>query len=988
MILNNLKIGLQLRISLGLILVLVIILSAMAWRQTEELWEETKGIYEHPLAVRNAIGKVNADVLIMHHGEMELCFAADAEERQSILQKIDTSEADARQQFDVLYDRYLGPRGDIDEITVAFVEWKSIREETLRLLLAGNVTEAVNRNKPTGVSGSQLKKVLGHIEDLSVFAKNRGDKFYSDAQRHKHEMAVELTLVFAAVFFASWGIFFLLLKGIKDPLKDLSAITEQYRQGRLDVRSSYSCDNEFGQLSASFNALAASIEGEFAIKENTARLAAVMLREESLRPFCREMLKSLMEATGSQVGAVYLLNEQNSAFEHFESMGLTTGSHRAAFSALENEGEFGLALATRKIQRITDIPTDTHLTFPTVCGEAIPREIITIPILTNENVVAVLSLASVRNYSALAVRLINDVWNLVTARMNGVLVFQQIRAFSEKLEFQNRELEAQKKELALQTDELTEQNAELEMQKKQLDEASRLKSAFLSNMSHELRTPLNSVIALSGVLNRRLAKTIPEEEYSYLEVIERNGQHLLSLINDILDLSRIESGREEINVCHFSLQELVAEIVGMIEPQSREKDIALENSVPAELPLLTSDRSQCRHILQNLIGNAVKFTEEGTVEISARQSGSELHIIVSDTGIGIPADKLPIIFDEFRQADDSTSRKYGGTGLGLAIAKKCAGLLQGSISVESKLDSGSTFTLKLPIALDAPHAVGVERYTGMGGASAQAEYPNGSGKNILLVEDSEPAIIQITDILTQHGYSIRVAHNGKEALAEIAKNVPDAMILDLMMPEVDGFQVLKTVRGGEGSRILPTLILTAKHVTRDELDFLKGNHIHQLIQKGNISKNELLAAVGRMVAPRMEKPLPPPRKLTRKAITGKPVILVVEDNPDNKKTFRALLQDTCTLLEAADGQEAIELARLHKPDLIMMDMALPVMDGFAALDAIRQDEAISHTPVMAVTASAMKGNREEILSHGFDAYIAKPIDADLFYKTLRETLNG
>lgn len=222
-----------------------------------------------------------------------------------------------------------------------------------------------------------------------------------------------------------------------------------------------------------------------------------------------------------------------------------------------------------------------------------------------------------------------------------------------------------------------EQNSELEVQKKQLNEANRLKSAFLSNMSHEPRTPLNSVIVLSGLLNRRLAKTIPEEEYSYLEVIERNGKNLLALINDILDLSRIEAGREEINLSRFSLRGLTGEIAAMLEPLAREKGIALVNEVAAALPAIASDADKCRHILQNLVANALKFTEEGRVAISARQAGGYIHIKVTDTGIGIAEENLLFIFEEFRQADDSTSRKYGGTGLGLAIAKKYAQLLGG-----------------------------------------------------------------------------------------------------------------------------------------------------------------------------------------------------------------------------------------------------------------------------------------------------------------------
>jgi signal transduction histidine kinase/DNA-binding response OmpR family regulator len=601
----------------------------------------------------------------------------------------------------------------------------------------------------------------------------------------------------------------------------------------------------------------------------------------------------------------------------------------------------------------------------------------------------VISLASLRPFDARAVRLLEEVWSTLTARMNGVLGHQQVRDLAARLEGQNRELETQKQELAAQADELIEMNTELEMQKRQVDEANRLKSVFLSNMSHELRTPLNSVIVLSGVLNRRLGRTLPKEERGYLDVIERNGKHLLALINDILHLSRIEADRQELNPARFSVRTLAGEVVAMIEPQAREKNITLTNLVGDDLPLVYSDPDKCQHILQNLVGNAVKFTEAGTVEVSARHVDDEIHVAIRDTGIGIAADQLPHIFDEFRQTDAGVSRKYGGTGLGLAIAKKYAELLHGGITVESAPGSGSTFTLRLPVTL-YPYSDGADEAAPPGdspGVTVAGPSAVGQGQRILLVEDNEPAVTQISEILTGQGYRVHVTRNGKEALQQIEQAPPDAVILDLMMPEMDGFEVLKAIRGSEKTAHLPVLILTAKHVSREELSFLKGNHVHQLIQKGDVSRTELLAAIERMVAPR-ETPAPRRRRLDRKRPPGQAVILVVEDNPDNLRTMRALLQGTYTLLEATDGWAAVEQARRYAPDLILMDIALPVIDGFAVLAAIREDVALRNTAVVAVTASAMKGDREDILARGFDGYISKPVDEKLLLETIRGMLYG
>ncbi len=988
---DDLKIGTQLRLGLGMILVFVGALGALAWRQSDLLWLQTSTMYDHPLQVTRAVGALGVDVESMSRHVRDLFLARSEQETALALQNIELEKSAVERQFAVLFDRYLGPRGDINALHEAFARWNAIRDETVRLLRAGKTAEAEERIRPGGVQDAQAQAVGSSLRKISDFATGKGDQLHRTAREERRSLNRRLAAIVVAILLLSLAVFLRLIKAIKGPLQELTAATEQFREGKLEVRSRYFAANEFGALAASFNAMADALHRETQLNDSAARLAGVMLREEEAQGFCRELLKGLLEHTGSQVGAVYFLNETKTAFEHFASIGLGAGG-RAAFSATEREGEFGAALASRRIERITDIPPQTRFSFAAVSGDFAPREILTIPVPADHGVSAVISLASVRAYDKASLRLVEEIWNVLTARVNGVLAFRRIRALAERLEAQNRELDAQKRELDAQASELTQQNSELELQKQQLGEASRLKSAFLSKMSHELRTPLNSVIALSGVLGRRLEGRIPAEELDYLEVIERNGRHLLSLINDILDLSRVEAGREEISLSRFSLRALVADVVAMIKPQAREKGVALETLVGRDLPSIASDPEKCRHILQNLVANAVKFTDAGSVAISARREGNELLVAVRDTGIGIAAEQIPHIFEEFRQADDSTSRRFGGTGLGLAIAAKYAELLQGGISVESAPGKGSTFTLRLPLALEAPDGVDGAASGGLefDSAAESALPPPGQGQCLLLVEDSEPAVVQMTDILAGQGYRVHVARSGGEALAWIEQTLPDAMILDLMMPEIDGFEVLRQIRRAPRTTRLPVLILTAKHVTREELSFLKGNHIHQLIQKGDVGRSELLTAVARMVAPPQE-PTVPPRSGSGApagpAHPGRPVVLVVEDNPDNRCAARALLSDRYQVIEAEDGQTAIRQTQLHRPDLILMDIAMPVMDGIAALREIRKDEALRHIPVIAVTASAMVGDRETILAHGFDGYLSKPIDAELLKKTLHEALD-
>ena len=485
---------------------------------------------------------------------------------------------------------------------------------------------------------------------------------------------------------------------------------------------------------------------------------------------------------------------------------------------------------------------------------------------------------------------------------------------------------------------------------------------------------------------------IPQEEFSYLEVIERNGKNLLALINDLLDLARIESGKDELHIDYFSVSELLNEIITMVDPQAREKCIEILQDVKEGLPHINSDYKKCRHILQNIIANAVKFTLEGKVEITATPLGDSIQIVISDTGIGISGEHIPYIFDEFRQADGSASRKHGGTGLGLAIAKKSANLIGASISVESVPGKGSTFTVKLPLRITNTHGEPATPKTAtLHSNSSTFQHPPHQtvrGKHILLVEDSEPAIVQIVDMLSLEGYQVHIARSGKEALEYTSNHTPDAMILDLMMPEIDGFQVLKKVREAFKTANLPILILTAKQVSHEELSFLKGNNVYQLIQKGDVSKKDLLNLVAQMVSSQFKTIRNRAIRRRHPIASNKPIVLVVEDNPDNLITLKALLKDSVTLIEASDGQSGIILSKEQKPDIILLDIALPDIDGFTVLAEIRKIESLQNIPVIALTARAMKGDPDEILSHGFDGYISKPIDSQRLTTILEEVLYG
>ncbi len=985
--LKNINIGTQLKISFSIILLFIIILGATSYFQNDRIFRQGEALYLHPYSVRQAISEIKTAVVLIQRDEKNLFLYADETDISRYLNRIETTRAIIFEQIDTLFSQYLGPKADIDSLKKEFIIWNSIRDETIRRMRAGDIKEAAIRTRNMGIEGIQVMKMLKALLTIDDFSSNKSKSFYQISKSLKDAMINRLLLLVGAILLASVMIVVVLIRNIRNPVKELTAVTRRFHAGDIHVRSSNKSKNELGVLSDSFNTLAESIRDSIILNESISDITRVMLSEDDAGNFFQSTLITLSTHINAQMAAVYLLTDDTKTFEHFESVGIAENA-RKSFDAGNFEGEFGMALLSRKVQHIINITEDTRFIFHTVNGKYFPREIIVIPILANNKVTAIISLATINAFGRPSVQLVNNILGTLNARIEGILTLRKIKLFSEKLELQNTELESQKTELSTQSTALMEQNTELEMQKKQLDEASRMKTVFLSNMSHELRTPLNSVIALSGVLSRRLSKKIPDEEYAYLDVIERNGKQLLSLINDILDISRIEAGHEDIEITRFSVNNLLSDMVTLIRPQTNQKNIELTWNEMGQDVILASDINKCRHILQNLISNAVKFTEKGGVTISAGQDKNEIAIAVTDTGIGISEENLQHIFDEFRQADGSTARRFGGTGLGLAIAKKYTTMLGGAITVKSHPGRGSSFTLSLPLSSfsnilpdEARNTTGLPPTTKK---SLSRSGINFSEKTILLVEDSEPAIIQIKEMLEENGYHILVARNGSEALQIIDYTIPDAMMLDLMMPETDGFQVLKSIRETERTEQIPVLILTAKHITKEELRFLKQNNVHQLIRKGDVNREELLHALESILLSDSRKI--PERKHAVQPMDEKPVIMVIEDNPDNRLTVIALLSDNYTVIEATNGREGLEKALIHKPNLILMDIALPLMDGVTALKNIRKITGLQHIPVIALTANAMANDRETLLTYGFDGYIPKPIDEILFYKTIRDVL--
>jgi signal transduction histidine kinase/CheY-like chemotaxis protein/HAMP domain-containing protein len=987
---KNLKIDILLKSGFSIILFLVLILGAVSVYQNYKLAEQTEKIYKHPLQVRKAISLLEINILNMRLATRNMAITDDKSIKIESMKSIEISKEIILKQFDVLRDRFLGSQIFVEEAYDAYISWLVYRNNSVNDAYLGKINEVKdfqNNDKKLLVLREDMTR---KIEKIDNTAKLKAEELYKNSQAMNESMNFQLLVILFSILVLAFFVNYFILKIIRKPIFELTNAANSFHNGDISARSNFESNNEFGTLSKSFNKLADSIQYNLELGNKSTDFAKILLTANDSTVFFKTVLGQLTKNTNSQIAAIYLLSNDKKTFNHFESIGLTIDA-KESFDIEHLEGEFGAVISLQSIQHITNIKQDTRYTYTTTLGHFIPNEMITIPIISNNELIAVITLASLSSYSKQSLELINSILAALSARIVGILAYHKLKEFSGQLDNQNNELAVQKNELKAQSNELQQQNVELETQKTQLSEANRLKTHFLSNMSHELRTPLNSVIALSGLLNRRLANKITDEEYSYLEVIERNGKHLLSLINDILDISRIEAGREEVEVSQFNMNALIAEVVSMIEPQAKQKNLPLVQTINDGDFEISNDWSKCYHVLQNIIGNAVKFTEKGKVEISALQNNENITILVKDTGIGIDESNFVHIFDEFRQADGSTSRKFGGNGLGLSIAKKYTNLLGGNISVNSILGQGTEFKITLPKIYNpktnkSMEIVPIDFIKKPLPINLVADKIL---KTILLVDDSEPALIQMRIILKESGYQILEATNGAEALKILEKTIPDAMILDLMMPDIDGFEVLRLLRENERTLHIPVLILSAKYITKEELTFLKHNNVHKLILKGDVNRSDLLKTVAKMV--NIETTIPEkPTETVKKfpIITGKPKVLVIEDNSDNMITVKALFGDNYEMIEAINGREGIEKARKYLPDLILMDIALPEIDGIEAFKIIRNDANLNKKPVIALTASVMVNYKETILAHGFDAYLSKPIDDKIFFKTINEVLYG
>lgn len=742
-------------------------------------------------------------------------------------------------------------------------------------------------------------------------------------------------------------------------------------------------------------------------------LANAMVGDQRIDELGQNLLAFLAQYLNAQAGVFF--SREGGIFHRSATYGVPANSPLPQSFRI-GDGLMGEAAKDGKARFIDDVP-DNYITLGSSLGQSVPRYLAISPTTSEDIVNGVFELGFLKKPSGMSVRLLEEASELIGAAVRAARYRSELQSLLEETQRQSEEFQAQSEELRVSNEELEEQsralkesqhrleqqqaeleqtNAQLEEQTQQLEiqrddlarsqgdlqtksedleRASQYKSDFLANMSHELRTPLNSSLILAKLLADNPHGNLTSEQVKFAQTIQSSGNDLLALINDILDLSKIEAGHMEINPEQLPVEWLAKDMRNIFDPVAAQKKIGFKTSIAQDMPKsLDTDRLRIQQILKNLLSNAFKFTDTGSVELSIHKHGSDkIAFAVRDTGIGISPQNQKAIFDAFRQADGTISRKYGGTGLGLSISRELARLLGGHIELQSTQEQGSTFTLVLPARYDAtqikapsvPAAVQAENKTeekpskpSEPAIEKTLRLPDDREtlqKNkhvILVIEDDESFARILYDLSHQMGFQCLLAGTVEEALNICKQYMPSAVILDVGLPDNSGLSVLDRLKRDAKTRHIPVHVVSGNDYAQTALS---------------------LGAVGYMLKPVKREELEKAFKgLEERLSSSMRRVLLVEDDAVQRDSVMKLL-DTQNVETVAVGTaaECLEKLKTETFDCMILDLSLPDASGYSLLETLSEGQEYSFPPPIVYTGRDLSGIDEQRLRRYSKSIIIK-----------------
>lgn len=891
--------------------------------------------------------------------------------------------------------------------------------------------------------GADLAELVKLNKKGSVNAARRAEQTYSST-RLIIKILLSLTVLMSTL------IALVLVRTITTPVKKLERAARRVAEGNFDVSLDIDTEEELGNLAKSFNQMTDSLrdvkaenEKQDWFKTGQNELNEEMRGNQDVMELARKVITHLAKYLDAQIGALYLVEEESETLRLTGSYAFTKRKHMGDVIRV-GEGLVGQAAFEKEIISVTSIPED-YIRINSAIGDTTPRNIVVSPFLYQDTLTGVIELGSFREFTDDHLEFLRRSMESIAIGFNSALSGNKIKYLleesqqqAEELQVQQEELRTKNEELAAQTDalrsseaklinqqeelqaaneeleektqylekqkiEIVEKNlaletarSDLEQKAKELEITSKYKSEFLANMSHELRTPLNSLLILARTLADNEEGNLSEEQVECSRIIYKSGDDLLKLINDILDLSKIEAGKMLVNIETVRLISLADNVRTNFSHVLADKGLTLAIDLSDDLPeSLDTDQQKLEQITKNFLSNAIKFTEKGTITFSIHlpRTGTDLSrsgldiqnaigFSVSDTGIGIPREKLLDIFEAFQQVDGSTSRKYGGTGLGLSISRELAKLLGGEIHLQSEEGKGTTFTVYLPLLLpektempkpdpdDPPAPSPVPQ-------DAPPEIPDVPAENepsefdfeiskvpddredlkkddetVLIIEDDPEFAKILLDHCHQKGFKGLVSMTGEAGLSLAEKHEPVAIILDIKLPGISGWVVLDTLKANAKTRHIPVHMMSAEV---SDFDAFKKGAIGFLSKPAK--KEELEVAFRNL------------EEFINKNIKD---LLVVEDNAVMREGIRQLIGNgDVKTTEAETGEEAIRLLKEKNFDCMVLDLGLPDMTGSDLLTKLEAEKEIRVPPVIIYTGKELTREEEETLRKYANSIIVK-----------------